>query len=62
LVSRHVAGGLAFTARGEDDLRTTADEIQENPPSGVNGETVQRLKRALSEATDAADDIEEEIE
>jgi len=44
-----------------DDLRTMADEVQEDPPAGVNGESVRRLKRALSDATDAADDIEDEI-
>jgi hypothetical protein len=44
-----------------DDLQTIADEIQEQPPSGVKSETVQRLKRALSEATTAADDVEDEI-
>jgi hypothetical protein len=44
-----------------DDLRTIADQIQEQPPAGVKPETVQRLKRALSQATTAADDIENEI-
>jgi hypothetical protein len=44
-----------------DDLQTVADEIQEQPPAGVQPETVQRLKRALSDATAAADDIEDEI-
>jgi hypothetical protein len=44
-----------------DDLRVVADEIQEQPPAGVTPGTVERLKRALSEATDAADDIENEI-
>jgi hypothetical protein len=44
-----------------DDLRVAADEIQEHPPAGVNQETVKRLKRALSDATDAADDMEEEM-
>jgi hypothetical protein len=44
-----------------DDLRTVADEIQEQPPAGVSTESVERLKRALSDATDAADDIEDEM-
>jgi len=44
-----------------DDLRTIADEIQEQSPPGVKPATVQRLKRALSDASTAADDIENEI-
>ncbi|HEY7171124.1 MAG TPA: hypothetical protein VH417_09785 [Vicinamibacterales bacterium] len=44
-----------------DDLHTIADEIQDRPPAGANPDTVQRLKRALSDATSAADDIEDEI-
>jgi hypothetical protein len=42
------------------DLRRAADEILEEPPAGVDLNTVQRLKRALDDAVAAADDLEEQ--
>jgi len=42
------------------DLQVLADEIDDQPPPGVRRETVERLKHALSDATDAADDVEDE--
>jgi hypothetical protein len=44
-----------------DDLQTIADEIENEPPAGADPSTVRRLKRALSEATAAADDIENKM-
>jgi hypothetical protein len=58
---RDEATRLDELAADLDDLQVVADEIQEQPPAGASPETVQRLKRALSDATAAADDIEDEI-
>jgi hypothetical protein len=43
-----------------DDLQRTADEIADEPPAGVDPDTVQDLKKALAEATAAADDLEDQ--
>jgi hypothetical protein len=48
-------------ANGLDDLKTTADELQEESESGeVSAHTVKELKNALERASDAADDLEED--
>ena len=43
-----------------DDLQRTIEEQLDRLPEGVRAETVERLRTALQEAHDAADDIEEE--
>ncbi len=41
-----------------DDLRTTVDELQDAPPDNVEPATIEPLKEALEQATDAADALE----
>jgi len=43
-----------------DDLQRIIDEQLERLPAGVQPETVDRLRGALEEARDAADEIENE--
>ena len=40
-----------------DEMKTTVDELAESAPS-PNAPTLDRLKQALEEASDAADDLE----
>ena len=40
-----------------DDLADTVEELQADPPEGVNPEHLDALKDALDEASDATDDI-----
>jgi|SwirhisoilCB2_FD_contig_31_23011407_length_340_multi_2_in_0_out_0_2 hypothetical protein len=41
-----------------DEAKTTVDELEDNPPADVQIETVQKLKSVLEQATDAADELE----
>jgi hypothetical protein len=41
-------------------LKTTVEEIAEDSETSTNPSTVERLKSALEEASDAADDLEDE--
>ncbi len=41
-----------------DDLKTTVDELKDEPPDDVEPQTIEPLKQALERATDAADAIE----
>jgi len=41
-----------------DELKTTVDELAEDPPDHVKTRTIDTLKRALDEASEAADDLE----
>jgi len=45
-----------------DDVTNTVDEIEAQPPKGVNTETMERLKKALDEAIEAADKLENEAD
>jgi hypothetical protein len=47
-------------ADGLDDLTTTVEEVEDNPPSDVDRRTIQKLKDTLEEATSIADDLEEQ--
>lgn len=47
-------------ADGLDDLTTTLEEVEDNPPSDVDRRTIQKLKDTLEEATSIADDLEEQ--
>jgi len=41
-----------------DEAKTTVDELEDNPPADVQIEAVQKLKSVLEQATDAADELE----
>jgi hypothetical protein len=45
-------------ANGLDELKTTADELADDPPDHVDTGTIDTLKRALDKASAAADDLE----
>jgi hypothetical protein len=45
-------------ADGLDDLITTTDELEDDPPAGTDAGTIDTLKKALEQASDAADDLE----
>ena len=45
-----------------EDVTNTLDEIEAQPPKGVNKETMERLKKALDEAIESADELENEAE
>ena len=45
-----------------DDIKTTVEEIEDDPPAGVNPKTVRKLKDALEDASGIADDLEDEQE
>jgi hypothetical protein len=45
-------------ANGLDELTTTVDELQDDPPDDVRPSTIDTLKRALEKASDAADEVE----
>lgn len=42
-----------------DELKTLAEELDDAP--GVRHHTVDKLKRALDDASDAADDLENDV-
>ena len=45
-----------------EDLKTTVEELQVDPPPNVNAESLQAVKAALQQATDATDAIEDQQE
>src|SRR5262249_2606693 len=45
-----------------DEMKTTVEELAEDPKASVDPQTLERLKKALEEARDAADDLENEQE
>ena len=40
-----------------DDIKTTVDELEEDPPAGVEKTGVHTLRRTLEKAGDLADDL-----
>jgi hypothetical protein len=44
-----------------DDLKIDADDVEDNPPAGVRPEAVKSLKHALDEASDAVDELENQL-
>lgn len=44
-----------------DDLKTTVEEIEDNPPEGVTEERLKELKRKIDGAWDAADDLHDDV-
>jgi len=51
---------LDDVASGLDDLQTTVEELQEDPPSGADRADLNRLKEKIEKARDVADDLEDE--
>ena len=45
-----------------EDLKTTVEELQINPPTNVDAESLQAVKAALQQASDATDEIEDQQE
>ena len=45
-----------------EDLKTTVEELQVDPPANVDAESLQAVKAALQQATDATDAIEDQQE
>ena len=45
-----------------EDLKTTVEELQVEPPANVKAESLQAVKAALQQATDATDEIEDQQE
>ncbi len=45
-----------------DELKTTVEELKEDPPRGVKPKSVEKLTDAVERARDAADTLEEETD
>jgi outer membrane murein-binding lipoprotein Lpp len=45
-----------------EDLKTTVEELQDDPPTNVDAESLQAVKAALQQASDATDEIEDQQE
>jgi predicted nucleic acid-binding Zn-ribbon protein len=45
-----------------DDLTTTAEELQDDATNHVDAEELERLQRALAQASDATDALDEKID
>ena len=45
-----------------EDLKTTVEELQVDPPTNVKAESLQAVKAALQQASDATDEIEDQQE
>ena len=43
-----------------EDLKTTVEELQVDPPKNVDAESLQAVKAALQQASDATDEIEDQ--
>jgi len=43
-----------------DEVKTAVEELAEADETGKSHETIERLKTALEQASDAADDLEDE--
>ena len=42
------------------DLNTTVEELQSDPPSDIDPDSLDRLKNALDDAVDATDELEDQ--
>ena len=42
------------------DLNTTVEELQNDPPSDIDPDSLDRLKNALDDAVDATDELEDQ--
>ena len=49
---------IDYVASDLDDLKLSVDELSADPPPDVEPKTIDTLKRALEDATDATDDLE----
>jgi hypothetical protein len=49
-------------ADGLDDIKTTVEEIEDDPPARVNPKTIRKLKDALENASGLVDDLEDDQE
>jgi hypothetical protein len=49
-------------AEGLDDIKTTVEEIEDDPPAHVNPKTIRELKDALKDASGLVDDLEDDQE
>ena len=45
-----------------EDLKTTVEELQVDPATNVDAESLQAVKAALQQASDATDEIEDQQE
>jgi hypothetical protein len=45
-----------------EDLKTTVEELQNDPPSDIDPNSLGGLKNALDDAVDATDELEEQQE
>ena len=45
-----------------EDLKTTVEELQVDPPMNVNAKSLEAVKAALQQASDATDEIEDQQE
>ena len=43
-----------------EDLKTTVEELQVDPPTNVDAESLQAVKAALQQASEATDEIEDQ--
>lgn len=43
-----------------DDLKTSLEELQEDPPPGIEPPVADKLSHVLEEASDVADELEEQ--
>jgi hypothetical protein len=46
-------------ADGLDDLKTSVEELAEDPPKDAHGETIRKLKDAIEKAIDTSDELED---
>jgi methyl-accepting chemotaxis protein len=53
---------LDEVAAGLDDLKTTVEELAEDPPQGTDSKTIEKLNRRIEKARDTADDLEDQTE
>jgi len=51
---------LDDVAEGLDDLKTTVEELADNPPAGASPEVIEKLGDRIEKARDTADDLENE--
>ena len=45
-----------------EDLKTTVEELQSDPPSDIDPHSLDRLKDALDDAVDASEELEDQQE
>lgn len=51
---------LDDVAEGLDDLKTTVEELADDPPQGADPQVIDKLDREVEKARDTADDLENE--